>query len=129
MREDLNEAGVLAGVRLAVNVAPSAKEPAALFVGDPPTVLRHAAKETSRLYGHELKQRFDIVVASCGGAPKDICLYQAQKALDAARHCAAPTAKFCWWPQCAQGIGDERYEEYVCRFSQSAGFDAGLCAT
>lgn len=117
VREDLNEAGVLAGVRLAVNVAlTSAKEPAALFVGDPPTVLRHAAKETSRLYGHELKQRFDIVVASCGGAPKDICLYQAQKALDAARHCAAPDGKILLVAQCAQGIGDERYEEYVCRF-------------
>lgn len=117
VREDLNEAGVLAGVRLAVNVAlTSGKEVAALFVGDPPSVLRQAARETSRLYGHELKENFDIVVASCGGAPKDICLYQAQKALDAARHCAAPGGKILLAAQCAQGIGDDRYESYVARF-------------
>lgn len=118
VRQDLNEAGTLAGVRLAINVAlTSSKEPAAIFAGDPPTVLRRAAQETSRLYGHKLEKTYDVVIASCGGSPKDICLYQAQKALDAARRCVAPDGKILMLAECAHGIGDDIYEDYVKLFS------------
>ena len=117
VREDLNEAGILAGVSMAVNVALTPdKKVAALFVGDPPAVLRVAAAEVRGLYGLELKKTYDVVVASCGGAPKDICLYQAQKALDPARRCAGERGRILLLAQCPQGIGDEIYEDYVSRF-------------
>lgn len=118
VREDLNESGVIAGVNLAINVALTAeKKIAALFVGDPLLVLQRAAKETRALYGHKLHKKYDVVVASCGGYPKDICLYQAQKALDAARNCVAPQGKILLVAECSQGIGDEIYENYVSRFT------------
>lgn len=117
VRQDLNEAGNLAGVRLAINVAlTSSKEAAAIFVGDPPTVLDHAAQQTSKLYGHKLEKTYDVVIASCGGSPKDICLYQAQKALDAARRCVAPGGKILMLAECSHGIGDDIYEDYVKQF-------------
>ena len=68
----------------------------------------------------ELRETFDIVIASCGGSPKDICLYQAQKALDAARRCAGKNGKILLVAECAQGIGDERYLEYARNFSDHA---------
>ena len=121
VRIDLNEAGRIAGVKLAVNVSLDAqKNIAALFVGDPPTILRSAARKTRELYGMELRETFDIVIASCGGSPKDICLYQAQKALDAARRCAGKNGKILLVAECAQGIGDERYLEYARNFSDHA---------
>lgn len=117
VREDLNESGAIAGVNIAINVALTPeKKIAALFVGDPRIVLLHAAKQTRVLYGHKLNKSYDVVIASCGGRPKDICLYQAQKALDAARHCAAPKGKILLVAECSQGIGDEAYENYVSRF-------------
>lgn len=117
VRLDMNEAGEIAGVRVAVNVVlTSDKQIAALFVGNPAAVLEKAALMTKSLYGQRLERPFDIVIASCGGYPKDICLYQAQKALDACRHCVAPHGKILLLAQCAQGIGDERYEKYVERF-------------
>jgi len=118
VREDLNESGVIAGVNIAINVALTAeKKIAALFVGDPQLVLRRAAQETRALYGHRLHKKYDVVIASCGGLPKDICLYQAQKALDAARHCVAPQGKILLVAECSQGIGDDVYEDYVSRFT------------
>ena len=118
VREDLNEAGRIAGVKLAINVALTAdKNIAALFVGDPERVLVGVARKTRNLYGLELDGTYDVVVASCGGGPKDICLYQAQKALDAARRCAGAHGRILLVAACAQGIGDERYEDYVRRFS------------
>ena len=55
VREDLNEAGEIAGVTLAVNVALTPeKQIAALFVGNPPRIMRSAALATRRLYGLRL---------------------------------------------------------------------------
>ncbi len=117
VRDDLDEAGAIAGVKLAINVVLTPeKEIAALFVGDPPRVMRSAAAESRRLCSLSLYDRYDIVIASCGGAPKDICLYQAQKGLEPARHCARPGGKILLLAQCPQGIGDERYAAYVARF-------------
>uniref|UniRef100_B8IYJ9 Nickel-dependent lactate racemase n=1 Tax=Desulfovibrio desulfuricans (strain ATCC 27774 / DSM 6949 / MB) TaxID=525146 RepID=B8IYJ9_DESDA len=118
VREDLNEAGEIAGVTLAVNVALTPeKQIAALFVGNPPRIMRSAALATRRLYGLRLESAYDIVIASCGGAPKDICLYQAQKALDPARRIVAPAGKILLAAECSQGIGDDRYENYVSCFA------------
>ncbi len=118
VRDDLNEAGILAGVRMAVNVVMTPdKKIAALYVGDPCALLNTLAEKTRNLYGFKLTRTWDIVVASCGGAPKDICLYQAQKALDSARRCAGEHGRILLLAECAQGIGDERYENYVSRFT------------
>lgn len=38
------------------------------------------------MYGKRIDSLADIVVVSPGGAPKDMNLYQAQKALDNAKH-------------------------------------------
>ncbi|WP_413785135.1 hypothetical protein [Desulfovibrio sp.] len=93
------------------------KKIAALYVGDPCALLNTLAEKTRKLYGFKLTRTWDIVVASCGGAPKDICLYQAQKALDSARRCAGEHGRILLLAECAQGIGDERYENYVSRFT------------
>ena len=104
-------------MKLAINVVLTPeKEIVALFVGDPPRVMRSAAAESRRLCSLSLYDRYDIVIASCGGAPKDICLYQAQKGLEPARHCARPGGNILLLAQCPQGIGDERYAAYVARF-------------
>lgn len=121
VREDLNEAGRIVGVNLAVNVALDAQNKiTALFAGDPAAVLRAAARKTRELYGLKLEKPFDIVIASCGGMPKDICLYQAQKGLDAASRCAGENGKILLVAECSQGVGDARYATYVRRFADHA---------
>ncbi|MDR0339309.1 MAG: nickel-dependent lactate racemase [Desulfovibrio sp.] len=121
VRLDLNEAGQLAGVNLAVNVVmDAAKRPAAILAGAPHLVMREVSAKTAELYGLSFKEPYDIVVASCGGLPKDICLYQAQKGLSSATACAAPGAHIVLLAKCEQGIGDDHYYNYVRQFKNDS---------
>ena len=120
VRLDLNEAGEMAGVAFAVNVVlDAAKRPVLLLAGLPSVIMREASRRTAELYGLPFSAPYDIVIASCGGLPKDICLYQAQKGLATAAECAAPGAKIILVAKCEQGIGDDRYYDYVRKFTDA----------
>lgn len=117
VREDLNEAGRLAGVDLAVNVVMNPeKQAVGLWAGAPESVLRKASEVCAKVYGAPVKEKFDIAVASCGGYPKDICLYQAQKGLNLASHAVKPGGMILLLASCDQGVGDDVYYNYVRRF-------------
>ncbi|MDD4997350.1 MAG: transcriptional regulator, partial [Syntrophales bacterium] len=66
--------------------------------------------------GVAVSEKFDIAVASCGGHPKDITLYQAQKGLAHAAQAVKPGGKILLVAACPQGVGDDVYFEYVSRF-------------
>lgn len=117
VRQDLNESGEKAGIYMAINVVIDAtKRPVAILAGVPAKVMLEASNVTASLYGLAFEQPYDIVVASCGGTPKDICLYQAQKGLNTATQCATLGAKILLVAECAQGIGDDVYYDYVRQF-------------
>ncbi|MBI5252405.1 MAG: nickel-dependent lactate racemase [Desulfomonile tiedjei] len=117
VREDMNEAGRMVGIHLAVNmVLDSDKKPVGLFAGDPEAVLAAGADTCAAIYGVRISRKFDIVIASCGGHPKDICLYQAQKGLNLASHVLKPGGRILLLAACPQGVGDDVYFEYVCKF-------------
>ena len=71
----------------------------------------------------------DLVVASPGGYPKDVNLYQAQKALAHAALVVKQGGVIILTAQCTEGVGEERFEdtmklsktpqEAIERFSQS----------
>jgi nickel-dependent lactate racemase len=116
-RLDINEAGQMIGIDLAINVSLNpAKQAVALLVGEPVAVLKAGAAFSEQVYGLPLEQPFDIVIASCGGNPKDICLYQAQKGLNLASQCAAEGGKILLLAACPQGVGDDHYQNYVRQF-------------
>lgn len=120
VRLDLNEAGDLAGVAFAVNVVlDAARRPVVIVAGRPSAVLREISQRTRELYGLRFDKPYDIVIASCGGLPKDICLYQAQKGLTTAAQCAAPGGRIILAAKCEQGIGDDRYYDYVRKFTDA----------
>jgi len=117
-RLDINEAGRIIGIDLAVNVClDPGKQAVGVFAGEPEAVLRAGAAVTEKVYGLPLDKAYDVVIASCGGDPKDICLYQAQKGLNMASRCAGEHGRILLLAACAQGVGDDAYHEYVCRFS------------
>jgi lactate racemase len=117
VREDQNEAGRLAGVALAINVVTDPqKRVVGLWAGDPVSVLEQGAKVGARVYGVEIHEQFDLAVASCGGHPKDICLYQAQKGLNLCSHAVKPGGGIALMAACEQGVGDDVYYDYACRF-------------
>ncbi len=118
VREDLNEAGEMIGIDLAINfvLAPN-KEVVEVLAGRPIDTLREGARTSSYLYGVAIDEKFDIVVASCGGYPKDICLYQAQKGLNLASQALKTGGHILLLAALPQGVGDDIYFDYVSQFT------------
>jgi nickel-dependent lactate racemase len=120
VREDLSEAGSIVGIDLAVNAVLDADNRiAGIFAGAPGPVLRQGSFLCSRIYGNLLTEKFDVAVASCGGFPKDLNLYQAQKALGMASRAVKPGGKIALIAECEEGVGDRAYLEYVKRFGSA----------
>ena len=118
VREDLNEAGEMVGIQLALNVVLNAeKNIVQMLAGRPIEVLEKGAETCSAVYGVGISEKFDIVIASCGGHPKDICLYQAQKGLNLASQALKPGGHILLLAASPQGVGDDIYFDYVSQFT------------
>ena len=112
-RMDVEEIGEEIGLHFCVDsLLNNEGEISAMFVGASREVLQAAAAtlNTYRLYN--VGQQYDLVVASAGGWPKDINLYQAQKALAHAVPFAATQAAIVLLAQCREGIGDLQFERW-----------------
>lgn len=65
------------------------------------------------LYLKQLDKRADIVIASQGGAPKDLNLYQTQKALDNAKHAVKDGGVIILVGSCKEGLGEHVFEQWM----------------
>ncbi len=118
VREDLNEAGAMVGIELSVNLIMSpAKDVVQVLAGDPLNMLMQGARTCAALYGVRIEEKYDIVIASCGGHPKDICLYQAQKGLNLASQAVKKGGHILLLAASSQGVGDDVYFDYVSQFT------------
>jgi nickel-dependent lactate racemase len=66
-----------------------------------------------KIYMIAIPERADIVVVSPGGYPKDINLYQAQKALDNASHAVKNAGIIILAASCIEGLGEEVFERWM----------------
>ncbi len=64
------------------------------------------------IYRVRLDEPADLVVASCGGAPKDINLIQAHKSIANAFQAVKPRGVILLFARCPQGIGSETFMEW-----------------
>jgi nickel-dependent lactate racemase len=55
----------------------------------------------------------DVVLVSAGGYPKDIDLYQAQKALDNAAHAVREGGVIVLLAECPEGFGNQTFETWL----------------
>jgi len=65
------------------------------------------------IYKCEIKKKADIVIVSAGGYPKDINLYQAQKALDNSKHAVKDGGTIILVAACTEGLGEEVFERWM----------------
>ena len=73
--------------------------------GDQVAAHRAGCAFLDKFYLKRIPRRADIVLVSQGGAPKDINLYQTQKALDNAKHAVKEGAWWCSWAPARRGWG------------------------
>jgi len=114
VREDIEEAARMVGVDFNVNVVlDEHKEIVHAVAGDMVQAHREGCRYLDRLYGKTITARADIVVVSQGGAPKDLNLYQTQKALDSAKHAVKKGGVIILVGSCKEGLGEEMFEEWM----------------
>lgn len=110
-RMDLEEIGQIIGVDMIINVVLNAKKKVVKAVaGHPVLAHRVAVRFANEILGVPISQS-DIVIASPGGFPKDINVYQAQKALTPASRFVKPGGTIILVAQCIEGSGEERFEK------------------
>lgn len=83
------------------------------FFGHPIKAHRKGCKYLDSLYKVEIKNRFDIVIASPGGFPKDINLYQSQKSLDNAKHATKNYGIIILVAKLNDGFGEEKFKNWM----------------
>ena len=114
VRDDIEEGARIAGMDYIVNmVLNEDKGIVQAVAGDFVEAHRAAIKTNDLMYKVPIDRRADIVIASAGGFPKDINLYQAQKALDNAMYAVRDGGTIILLAECPEGLGDEVFEEWV----------------
>lgn len=114
LRMDIEEAGAMVGIDFIVNVVLSEhKEILKAVAGDVTKAHREGCKFLDTLYRKPLKEAADIVLVSQGGAPKDLNLYQTQKALDNAKHAVKDGGVIILIGSCKEGLGERTFEEWM----------------
>lgn len=114
LRMDIEEAGAICGIDFIVNVVLSEhKEILRAVAGDSVKAHRAGCAFLDTLYLKELPHGADIVLVSQGGAPKDMNLYQTQKALDNARHAVNKGGIIILIGSCKEGLGEKVFEEWM----------------
>ncbi len=114
LREDIEEAGRMIGADFIVNVVlDEHKKIVRAFSGDPVKAHREACGFLRNMYGVRIPERADIVICSQGGAPKDINLYQTQKALDNAKHAVKDGGVIILAGACGEGLGGTVFEKWM----------------
>jgi nickel-dependent lactate racemase len=91
----------------------ASKEITAVFAGPPEKVMREGIREALSLFTVPFHSEFDLMIASPGGYPKDINLYQSQKALRHASLAVRPGSPMILAGACSEGVGHELYESWM----------------
>ncbi|MEA1908604.1 MAG: nickel-dependent lactate racemase [Euryarchaeota archaeon] len=112
VRQDIEE-GTRGISKFILNaVLNSKKEIIAVVSGDPVEAHRAGALYVDQMYRIPAELA-DIVIASPGGMPKDINLYQSQKALENAKNIVKDGGTIILVAECPEGLGNAVYERWL----------------
>ena len=116
VRQDIEEAAAMVGCDFLLNVVlDERKRIVKAVAGDLVRAHREGCRFLDSLYRVEVPRRADVVIVSQGGAPKDLNLYQTQKALDNAKHVVAEGGVVVLVGSCAEGLGNKAFEDWMTR--------------
>lgn len=112
--DDLEEAAAMAKPAYLLNVvANSNQEIIAAFAGDWIEAHKAATKLVDSIDGVYVEERTPLVIASAGGYPKDINLYQSSKVLSNAKIMTAEGGTMILLTECSEGFGNDDFEYQI----------------
>lgn len=114
VRLDIDEAVEFIPIDFILNVVlDENKKIIKAVAGDYLKAHREGCRFLDRLYKVRIPMKADIVITTPGGFPKDINLYQAQKALDNAKHAVRDGGIIILLASCTEGYGEEVFEKWI----------------
>ncbi|MBX3289054.1 MAG: nickel-dependent lactate racemase [Acidobacteria bacterium] len=106
VHEAFVEAASKVNVAFSINtIVNKAGEAAEIFCGDPIIAHEAACEHFASTRTFAIGEKYDVVIADCGGFPYDINVIQAQKSLDAAARLCKPNGTLILAAECADGTG------------------------
>jgi lactate racemase len=114
LRLDIEEGVALLGVDFILNVVVD-KDHRIIhaIAGDVISAHRNGCKLIAKRGKVSIPQLVDIVIASTGGFPKDINLYQAHKAMQNAHHFLKEKGVLILVAECKEGMGNQIFEDWM----------------
>jgi len=114
VREDIDEAGGLVGIDFILNVVlDESKTIVDAVAGHFLEAHREGVRRYAERFDLSVEAPADIVVASTGGHPKDLNLYQAQKTLDNVSGAVRPGGTIILVAACPEGFGQAVFESWM----------------
>lgn len=114
VRADIEEAADMLGVDFICNVVlDEDKQIIKAVAGDVTSAHREGAAFLNSLYRIPVPRKAEIVLVSQGGAPKDLNVYQMQKALDNSKHCVADGGVIILVGSCRDGLGNATFKDWM----------------
>jgi len=114
VRADIEEGVAMLGVDFILNVVVDGRHRlVGAVAGDVEAAHRRGCKLVAQRGTIPIPQRADIVLASPGGYPKDLDMYQAQKALDSAASAVRDRGIIIWVAECSEGFGNQTFETWL----------------
>jgi len=114
VREDIDEVGKHIKIDFILNVVLNDnKEIMKAFAGHYIDAHRAGCCFLDEIYSVKIQEEADVVIVSAGGYPKDINMYQAQKALDNARIAVRQGGIIIWCASMTEGFGSDSFEKWI----------------
>lgn len=120
LRQDIEEIGEAMSVQFALNAVLNGEKKIVRAVsGHPKAVMQAGIPISQEICQVKMPQaegsarRYDLVIASVGGAPKDINFYQSQKALTHASLFTRDGGAIILAAECPEGSGSQSYEDFM----------------
>ena len=114
MRQDLEEIGDFIHVKACLNAVMDHKKNVLNVLWNAPrVVMQEGIPESRKLTQVAIPPIYDLVITSANGFPKDINLYQAQKALTNTCMICKPGGSIILAAECREGPGNQKYTEFM----------------
>jgi nickel-dependent lactate racemase len=114
VRADLEEGVSMLGVDFLLNVVVDGQHRiTGAVAGDVVEAHRRGCALVAERGTVRIPRRADLVVVSAGGYPKDMNMYQAQKALDNAAGAVRDGGIIVWVAECREGLGEKTFESWL----------------
>jgi nickel-dependent lactate racemase len=114
VRQDIEEAGKMVGINFIFNVIlDDDKRIISAFSGKNNDAFIEGIKKYDKIFKTEIDELADIVIVSPGGHPKDMNLYQAQKALDNVKGIVKTKGEIILVASCEEGFGEKTFQEWM----------------